>query len=165
MHSVRFIVKSVFDNSQLFPVDSQRMLQVLINLLSNAIKFSYPNSYIKIEMDRNETMLIVKVRDQGIGIAPEFQRSIFLPYYKIMNQQSKRLNPNGNGLGLSICARICKSLNGYIDCFSQVSMGTCMTFGMQISDGINLIPTAQNDILLEMDLNPYDFESHSSVLF
>jgi signal transduction histidine kinase len=94
---------------------------VLFNLISNAIKFvPQSNGVIKIESEIFEknlnTYLKITVHDNGPGIAVEDQRKLFKPFSKI--DAHKKLNPNGNGLGLSICKLICNGLGGDItvDC-------------------------------------------------
>lgn len=108
---------------------------MLLNLNSNAIKFSKPNSTIQNRVKNISTMLVFEVLDYGIGIAEENKAHLFSPYFRIMDKQSLELNPNGNGLGLSICKNICNSLGGYIDCFSEPDIGTNFVFTMVINNG------------------------------
>jgi signal transduction histidine kinase len=133
-------VKSSLNDNQLLPVDSQRLQQVIINLVSNAIKFSKAKSTIHIELLCNTENLVVRVKDQGIGISQENVERIFEPYFRVTDSKSLRCNPNGNGLGLSICKQICTSLGGYLQCFSEVNVGTCMVFAMKVNDGDKLQP-------------------------
>lgn len=72
------------------------------------------------------------VIDQGIGIAPEDIPKLFtqkgcLPY-------GRQLNPNGVGLGLSICAQICKELNGDVWVKSQLGKGSTFGFSVEATE-------------------------------
>jgi len=53
---------------------------------------------------------------------------LFTPFFRSKEEQSREKNPNGNGLGLSICYKIAKSLNGDLTCNSTVGLGTIFTF-------------------------------------
>jgi len=53
---------------------------------------------------------------------------LFTPFFRSKDEQSQEKNPNGNGLGLSICYKIAKSLNGDLTCNSTVGVGTIFTF-------------------------------------
>jgi K+-sensing histidine kinase KdpD len=98
----------------------------------------------------------VRVKDKGIGISPENVERIFDPYFRVTDSKSLRCNPNGNGLGLSICKQICASLGGYLQCFSEVDVGTCMVFAMRVNDGEKLKPKQKQEILIDFDLEPFD---------
>jgi signal transduction histidine kinase len=159
MHQIEFEIESQISGDELFPVDYQRLLQVLINLNSNAIKFSKPRSKIYITIARTFNCLVIKVRDFGIGISADNQARLFDPYFRVKDKISLKLNPNGNGLGLSICKKICSCLGGYINCISVPGEGTCMIFAMKIEDGEGLKPIKNTQILADFDLSPYDFSS------
>ncbi len=70
--------------------------------------------------------------DEGIGIHPEEQPKIFSPFFSTANQGSRKMNPNGNGLGLSICKNIAKALKGDITFTSQIGLGTCFTLTLPL---------------------------------
>lgn len=52
------------------------------------------------------------VRDYGIGIADIDRQQIFKPYFKTKDEKSKQINLKSNGIGLSYCKRVAKSLGG-----------------------------------------------------
>lgn len=91
---------------------------MLINLLSNAIKFSKKRGDIYIQIIKHSALeegfanIKIQVADQGIGMTEEHLEGIFKPFHKVNTAESKALNPNGNGLGLSICKKIAECLNG-----------------------------------------------------
>jgi signal transduction histidine kinase len=77
-----------------------------MNLLANAIKFSHNRSDVHLNLSidlRGKGEVLIDVIDEGIGIAPAECRNLFKPFFKSTDHKSKQKNPNGNGLGLSIC--------------------------------------------------------------
>ena len=55
-------------------------------------------------------------------------KNLFKPYFKTSDAKSKEMNASSHGLGLSICHKICKALNGKITVQSQLGMGSDFTF-------------------------------------
>ena len=77
-------------------------------MISNATKFSPPKASIQVsllvEPQTEEADLIsISVSDRGIGISKKELKQLFTPFFRSEDQRSKDANPNGNGLGLSIC--------------------------------------------------------------
>jgi signal transduction histidine kinase len=83
--------------------DRQRIEQVLLNLLSNAIKYSPGENTVIVETEKTEKELIIKIRDYGIGVAPEEQTNIFERFYR---SNTVAVHISGFGLGLYICRDI-----------------------------------------------------------
>jgi signal transduction histidine kinase len=90
--------------------DSLRLLEVFQNLLENAIKFmgDQPTPRIRISAVKNDSEVICKVQDNGIGIDPRYHDRIFNLF--------ERLNPEieGTGIGMSLVHRIIKAHGGTI---------------------------------------------------
>ena len=103
--------------------DQRRLQQVLLNLLTNACKFTPFGGQIKILCKFDSTghggkpQIKISVKDTGCGISPQDQQKLFKPFAKL--QSSSQLNPNGIGLGLSICKSICIGLGGNIQITSS----------------------------------------------
>ena len=74
--------------------------------------------------------LQITVADNGETIPSEEQKKLFKPFAKL--NDTKNLNPNGNGLGLSICKSICKCLGGDITVRSQPGDLTEFTFCVNV---------------------------------
>ncbi|MES2430264.1 MAG: ATP-binding protein [Bacteroidota bacterium] len=91
--------------------DKQRIEQVLINLLSNAIKYSPGEKEVIISYEKNDTDMIIKITDFGIGIAEEERLNIFERFYRTKDIS---VHISGFGLGLYICRDIIKRHNGKI---------------------------------------------------
>ena len=88
----------------------RRLRQVLTNLLNNAIKFSPPGSIVTLRSWETDNELWVEVRDEGIGIPPEDQASIFEDFFRARNVR----DVSGSGLGLSIAKKIVDAHQGRI---------------------------------------------------
>jgi len=102
---------------------------VLINLISNACKFSKVGGIIYLDasvtpVDEEKINIKIDVCDKGIGIHDNDLKKLFKPYFKCGSADSKRLNPNGNGLGLSICKRIVQALGGDLNVSSELEIGS-----------------------------------------
>ena len=70
--------------------------------------------------------LYVSVKDTGVGIPKEEHAKLFRDFCTL--QSNAHLNPNGVGLGLSICKKITNLLSGDITVESKVGSGCCFTF-------------------------------------
>ena len=109
--------------------DSGRLNQVLLNLLSNAIKFTHEEGTIELTVDQEpsavgndyvRTHIIVK--DNGIGMSPEFQKKIFESFTR---EDSMRVHKTeGTGLGMSITKYIVDQMKGSIEIESELGKGT-----------------------------------------
>lgn len=90
----------------------QRLQQVLSNLISNAVKFSAAGSMVQISAECEDRMALIKVRDQGPGIAEEFRPRIFEKFAQADGSDSRQRG--GTGLGLSICKELMTRMHGTI---------------------------------------------------
>ena len=83
-------------------------------------------------------MLEVTIKDEGIGMSADEAASVFDGFYQTKNQESKRMNLYGNGIGLSFCKLVCQSLEGDITVVSALGHGSAFTFTMMVErvDGI-----------------------------
>jgi signal transduction histidine kinase len=91
--------------------DRRRIEQVLLNLLSNAIKYSPGENTVIVDTEKTENELIIKIRDYGIGVAPEERLNIFERFYR---SSTIAVHISGFGLGLYICRDIIKRHSGRI---------------------------------------------------
>jgi signal transduction histidine kinase len=106
--------------------DGHRIGVMLNNLVSNAIKYRDPNkdSYIDVAVLVNDQVMELVLRDNGIGISPEFLPRIFDMFYRATERSE------GAGLGLYIVKETLEKLTGTITVDSTLGMGT--TFKIQI---------------------------------
>ncbi|WP_170292024.1 hybrid sensor histidine kinase/response regulator [Heliobacterium mobile] len=110
--------------------DSVRLRQVLLNLLGNAVKFTERGSIslaIALEVKPDgEKMVRFSVTDTGIGIAPEACERIFAPFTQADSSTTRMYG--GTGLGLTICERLVKLMDGMIGVNSEPGKGTTFWF-------------------------------------
>jgi signal transduction histidine kinase len=78
--------------------------------------------------DPLKKVISIEVADEGIGIPTEDLANLLTPFFRSKNDKSREKNPNGNGLGLSICHNIAKSLEGDLTCTSTYGLGSIFTF-------------------------------------
>lgn len=108
-------------------MDRDRIQQVITNLMSNAIKFSPEGGSVTVHCSINEkNQIVVEVRDQGPGIAPEDQDAIFQKF----RQASSESNPlvKGTGLGLAIARALVEQHGGEIGLKSTPGQGSIFYF-------------------------------------
>lgn len=115
--------------------DMGRLKQVLTNLISNAIKFTNQGS-IRLELsassrpDKQDTRLIFRIIDTGIGIEHKLLDKIFEPFEQADASVAK--NYGGTGLGLTISKRISKLLGGTLTADSSPGQGSTFTLQLPI---------------------------------
>ncbi len=118
------------DMEELFLIGNEALLtQVWTNLIDNAVKFSPENSEIMISLAREGSSVRAVIRDQGSGIASEKQKYIFDKFYQADISHSVA----GNGLGLSLVARILELHRGNITVDSAPGRGSAFTVTLPLS--------------------------------
>ncbi len=114
--------------------DSVRLSQILNNLLSNAIKFTSDNKgYGKISVYAEfaaESQLVIRVIDNGIGIAPELQAKLFRPFMQANSSTTRQYG--GTGLGLAICKSLTDMFKGSLEIDSELGLGSAFTVTLPI---------------------------------
>jgi signal transduction histidine kinase len=106
--------------------DREKIEQVLVNLLSNAAKYSYKTAPIEISCAVQEDQIMVKVSDQGVGIAPKDLDKLFLPHYRVESKETEKIA--GFGIGLYLCAEIIERHGGKIWAESELEKGSIFKF-------------------------------------
>lgn len=104
-------------------VNPMLMSHAIANLMDNAIKYSGSHSTIEVQMEHTSSEVVVKIGDQGIGIAGDELERVQERFYRAKNASTA----NGSGLGLSICKEIVERFSGYIDVESELGQGTTVT--------------------------------------
>jgi CheY-like chemotaxis protein/anti-sigma regulatory factor (Ser/Thr protein kinase) len=127
--------------------DSERLQQVVWNLLSNAIRFTPPGGRIQLSYTRRGENVELRVRDSGLGIAPDALPHLFERYWQGANTQ-RRSHGQGLGLGLAIAHRIIELHGGSITATSD-GEGRGSTFTMLLP----LLSTEMEQQLLVGDDN------------
>jgi heavy metal sensor kinase len=105
--------------------DATRLRQVFYNLLDNAIKYTPEGGKIEIQLGKSNHAAVVRLRDTGIGIAPEHLPHVFDRFYRVDKARSRE--EGGTGLGLSIVQSIVTAHGGRIEMSSSPGQGTICT--------------------------------------
>lgn len=96
---------------------------ILFNLISNAVKYATPSTTVQITISKNgDNSIILSVRDEGPGIAPELQERIFDQFYRINDDRSH--GAKGSGVGLFLCKFFTESLGGRLEVISEKGRGS-----------------------------------------
>lgn len=120
----------VFHQTSLWAESDPLMVErILANLISNALRYTPVGGRILVAVRRRGDNVLLEVRDNGPGIAPEHQEEIFAEFYQIGN--SAREQGKGLGLGLSIVDRLARALKIEIRLRSAPGRGT--TFGIPLT--------------------------------
>ena len=107
------------------------LLEIAINnLLENAAKYSPKEKPITIILQEQNKKAIIKVVDEGGGIADEEKVLVFNKFYRTGNAATKAAK--GTGLGLYLADRICKTHDGKITIENNPKGGSIFTFALQI---------------------------------
>ncbi|MFN4214696.1 ATP-binding protein [Exiguobacterium sp.] len=112
------------DSSQDFTIeaDLEGMRQLLSNLLSNAVKYSPDGGNVLVSLERLEDQVVMKVRDNGIGIPSSALPNLFGKFYRVDNSDRRKIG--GTGLGLAICKEIAKAHDGHLHVESVYGEGS-----------------------------------------
>jgi signal transduction histidine kinase len=119
-------------------IDAARLELVLVNLISNAIKYTDPQKprrVVQITCTPGERpeVCVVRVTDNGIGIAETDLRSIFGRFYRGRPDRDRELGTTGLGLGLSIVAECVDALKGDVRVESTLGEGTTFILELPLS--------------------------------
>ena len=118
--------------------DDKRLRQVLINLLSNAIKFtdrgsvSFNASILGLNLRGTPPTVKLRfsVQDTGVGISPEKQEKIFLPFEQTGSHNRRA---EGTGLGLAISQKIVQMMGSTIQLKSTPGNGSTFWFDVELA--------------------------------
>ena len=116
-------------------IDKDRIEEVFFNLLSNAIKFSPEASTLEVEITEQDSVVVIRLKDRGIGIPGQEIPYIFEKMYRASN--STKISVKGTGLGLYITSQIIKAHGGKIKVKSKENQGTEFTVILPKSDETN----------------------------
>jgi PAS domain S-box-containing protein len=107
-------------------VDPNRIEQVLLNLLTNAVKYSPHGGMITVEGRQEDTQILIRVSDQGIGIPSEDLERVFERFYRVESEATRKIG--GVGLGLALCRGIVEAHGGRIWVESVLNKGSIFSF-------------------------------------
>ncbi|MHB8861393.1 MAG: two-component system histidine kinase PnpS [Pirellulaceae bacterium] len=96
--------------------------QAVVNLIDNAIKYSPPSAAVLISAALEGDQVVIRVQDQGHGIAPKHLPRLFERFYRVDKARSRELG--GTGLGLAIVKHIVSAHRGTVEVDSTVGRGS-----------------------------------------
>ena len=127
--------------------DSVRLNQVLLNLLSNATKYTPEGGSIQLSLSEekspkgeNYIRIHIKVKDNGIGMSPDFLKRIYESYSRADGVRVSKTQ--GTGLGMAITKYIVDAMEGSINIKSEIDKGT----------EVSLTFDFEKAVALEMDM-------------
>ncbi|MFW5967745.1 MAG: PAS domain-containing sensor histidine kinase [Persicimonas sp.] len=111
------IKKELPEAPVLAQADRARMRQVVDNLVGNAVKFTPSNGTVSATVRESDDHAMIRVRDTGVGIAPEHRPKIFEPFHQ--QEQDVARDAGGLGLGLAVAKELVELHDGAIEAYSD----------------------------------------------
>ncbi|MGJ3237667.1 MAG: GAF domain-containing protein [Anaerolineae bacterium] len=143
------LVNNVPEDLPLIWGDETRVIQVLTNLVSNAHKYSYENTTIEVggelreeyvdrQGNRRGRMVVIWIKDQGIGMSEEDQSKLFKErYFRSTNDEAKSM-ATGTGLGMTLTYNIMIQHKGEIWIESAKGEGSTFFISFPLADEIKM---------------------------
>ena len=126
-NGVKFIV-NIDENIDVMIGDENRIKQVLINILDNAFKFTNEGGEVVLSAFKEELVLRIEIKDNGIGIPDVDLPYITEKFYKGKNSKSH------TGIGLSICDEIIALHDGTLIIDSKEGQGTIVSVKLPLEE-------------------------------
>ena len=111
-------------------VNQFHMTNVLVNILENALKYSEEKPKIDVYTESTDKNLLIKIEDQGIGMAKNVQKQIFDKFYR--EQKGNIHNTKGHGLGLAYVKEIVDTHHGTVFVDSEKGKGSTFTIKLPL---------------------------------
>ncbi len=111
-------------------IDRDAMTQAMFNLLDNAFKFSRASKEAEVTAERNESSIIIKIKDKGIGIDSDEKDKIFEKFYR--GNSAVKYYIKGTGLGLALVKYAVEAHNGHIDVESEPGWSTVFSINLPV---------------------------------
>jgi signal transduction histidine kinase len=102
--------------------DEAQLYRMVYNLVSNAIEYTPVGGDVTLSLEKESTYAIIRIRDTGIGIAPNDRSRIFDRFYRVNFDRSR--HKGGAGLGLAIARAIAQLHHGKIEVDSEIDRGS-----------------------------------------
>lgn len=110
-------------------VEPTHFRQLMQNLISNALKFNEDTPEININVARDGDFWRFNVRDNGLGISPEYQEKIFTIFQRL----NRRDDYPGSGIGLALCRKLVQKYGGRIWVESEFGKGSSFYFTLPVN--------------------------------
>ncbi len=152
--------------------DPTRLQQICVNLLSNAIRYTPAGGEIRCEFSEDiahtsgDVLLRLVVRDNGVGISPDFLPHIFEKFSRSVDTRVNAVR--GSGLGLAIVKELVEMMHGTIDIESTPGQGTtvtvCIPFLRSEPDTTNAVLPCDGLHILVAEDNELSYEVAAELL-
>jgi PAS domain S-box-containing protein len=120
--------------------NENHLIRLFQNLMSNAVKYRREEPLeIHITAEPRESVWVVAIEDNGIGIAPENQARIFTPFVRLADRDVP-----GTGLGLAVCKKIVEALGGTIWVESVLGVGSAFSFTIAAAE--TFVPRVSREV-------------------
>ncbi len=126
----KIIVKNNIRNIKLLG-DKQSLIELFVILLDNAIKYSPQGKNVIVTSEKIDGYILIKVKDQGVGISKEDIAHIFDRFYRSDKSRTKE-GISGYGLGLSIAKQIIDEHKGLIKVESEINKGSIFSIQLPV---------------------------------
>ncbi|MBA2394026.1 MAG: response regulator, partial [Ktedonobacteraceae bacterium] len=146
-------------SSLLMEGDAEKLQRIFLNILSNAFKFTPIDGHIYCTLTQDNEHAIIRIQDNGPGIAPEFRQTIFEPFRQAKNEI---LNTGGTGLGLAIVKEFVELHLGTVSISESPGGGACFTIRipLQAPEGTSISASMQAPEILSEEV----YQTHTEPL-
>lgn len=115
------------------------LVRLFQNLLSNAMKYRSKDPVeIKVSAKQRGSDWVIRVEDNGVGIAPEDQARVFMPFIRLANRDIP-----GTGLGLAVCKKLVEGWGGAMWIESELGVGSTFCFTISAAEQVPMPNAAQ----------------------
>lgn len=126
--------------------DKEKVQQLLTNLIVNSIKYGKKEGATVVSLEElNKEKLLIKVSDNGIGIAPGNINRLFERFYRVDKSGSRK--EGGSGLGLSIVKHIIEAHKEKISVESQLGEGSEFSFTLEKAENFTKIKPGESNVI------------------
>jgi signal transduction histidine kinase len=102
--------------------NEEQLYRLVCNLIVNAIQATQGGGEVRVYLEQVDKLVLIKIKDTGIGIDLEQQKRIFDRFYRVERDRSRQTG--GSGLGLAIASAIAHAHKGHIQVQSQLGKGS-----------------------------------------
>lgn len=150
-HNLQIEIGQIYEENLLG--DPLRLRQILVNIIGNAVKYTLDNGNIYVcfeqHLEKESKQPIIwfdfLCKDNGIGMSETFLKRIFLPFERVNNNITNKIE--GTGLGMSIVKNLVDRMGGQITVTSQEGVGSC--FSVHIPISVSAEPHKEQKLPLE----------------
>ena len=125
--------------------DGKRLRQILLNLLANAVRFTEAGGLVRLEASWADGHVNFDVIDTGVGVLPQDQQRIFLPFER--GSAGRQSGEPGTGLGLAISLQLSALMDGELTLVESSNTGSVFRLRLQLESvadpGVRLAPPKQ----------------------